>query len=221
MPRIRAHSQESAVSRTSSSHSSTVSTTVSQLLRQRGLGFADHRELECDGQGSIRRAWSPVCASSRPADAFGPCLAPEPSARPGSDDLGFGIEGNHSKVRRSTSWDCVRIRRCARGAQGGDEVVSASPRDQDEPNADMTLTINGVAGETQTIRFRPEGKSVPAFRWIRSANVAESDSATSDDESRYLRLSFEGWLRLVEHVHLRWCSPWSPDRAGQSTCETR
>jgi predicted metalloprotease with PDZ domain len=107
-----------------------------------------------------------------PGNTFGPCFTPQIYTTR-LNDLGFD-----EKSLQGPQKHIVGLRpdsNAARaGLKEGDEVVSASPRDQDEPNADMTLTINR-GGKTQQIRFKPEGKSVPAYRWIRSANVAEAD----------------------------------------------
>jgi hypothetical protein len=107
-----------------------------------------------------------------PANTFGPCFRPE-QFETRLNDLGFdegSLQGAHKVIRGLRPGSNA----AAAGLRDGDEVLRRSASDQEDPNHEIILTIRRDGAE-QDIKFLPEGKSVPAYRWVRVAAIADGD----------------------------------------------
>ena len=105
-----------------------------------------------------------------PGDTFGPCFRPE-TFETRLNDLGFdenSLRGAHKVIHGLRTDSNAALA----GLRDGDEVLSRSAADQDDPNHEITLTIRRD-GVERKVRFVPEGKSVSAYRWVRVTTVPD------------------------------------------------
>jgi hypothetical protein len=107
-----------------------------------------------------------------PPNTFGPCFKPE-TYQGRQNELGFdeaALRGTKKTIR-----NLVAGSNAARaGLQEGDEVIQRSLPDQDEPNREVTVTVQRD-GAPVTMRFAPEGRGVEVYRWARVPGIADSD----------------------------------------------
>jgi predicted metalloprotease with PDZ domain len=106
-----------------------------------------------------------------PANTFGPCFVLQ-AFQTHLNDLGFdesSLRGPHPVIKGLRAGSNAALA----GLRDGDQILQHSLLDQDNPNKPIQMSIqrDGVARE---IQFVPEGKSVPAYRWIRAAGVPDS-----------------------------------------------
>lgn len=106
-----------------------------------------------------------------PANSFGPCFKSQ-TFQTHLNDLGFdesSLRGSHGVVKGLRAGSNAALA----GLKDGDQVLHHSLQDQDDPNKPMVLSIERD-GVTREIRFAPEGKSIPAYRWVRAGGVPDS-----------------------------------------------
>jgi predicted metalloprotease with PDZ domain len=149
---------------------------VDRARRGESHGIADwldlvSREIGPKAETEYRQMTAGTQLVPRP-NGFGPCFKPE-SYVAKLNDLGFdeaSLLGPKKIIRGLVPGSNA----ASAGVREGDVVARRSPPDYDDRNHEMTLTIERDGKETN-IQFRPEGKSVPAYRWARVPGVPESD----------------------------------------------
>ena len=106
------------------------------------------------------------------ANAFGPCFKPQ-AIETRLNDLGFdegSLRGPKKVIRGLRAGSNAALA----GLRDGDEVVHRSLPDQENPNGPITLTVKRT-GAQREIRFVPEGQSAEGYRWVRVAEVPDSE----------------------------------------------
>ena len=106
-----------------------------------------------------------------PANTFGPCFQLQ-AFQAHLNDLGFdesSLRGANPVVTGLRAGSNAALA----GLKNGDRILQHSLLDQDDPNKPLTLSIQHD-GVTREVQFVPEGKSVPAYRWVRAPGVSAS-----------------------------------------------
>lgn len=153
-----------------------VVTLVDRARRGESHGIADWLDLLSRELGPrATMEYEEMTAGARlvpPPNSFGPCFKPEPYETK-LYELGFdesSLMGSKKIVHGLMSGSNAALA----GLRDGDVVLRRSPVDSEDRNREMTLTVERDGGE-EDIKFRPEGKSVSAYRWVRVPDVPESN----------------------------------------------